>query len=294
MSLTAEPIPLLAAARLGEGALWDDRHNLLLWIDIHGQTFHRYTPATGQQATTYFDEEIGTVAPRALGGWVVALRSRLQAVTPDGTPGEVLALHPMPGLRFNDGKCDPAGRLWVGTFADAWIANSALYRIDPPCSFSQMLDGVICSNGLVWSQNQRTMYYIDSGTQRVDAFDYNRAAGTIKNRRPVVDFAGQPGVPDGMAIDAEGMLWIAIYSEVGDAGHVLRCNPHNGEIIDDVTIPGVTEVTSCAFSGEDLRTLYITTAACLDVETLARQPHAGRLFQVAAPVAGMPAFRFAG
>jgi sugar lactone lactonase YvrE len=160
-----------------------------------------------------------------------------------------------------------------------------------------MFDGVVCSNGLVWTHDRRTLYYIDSGTGRVDAFDYDEASGGISNRRPAISFPKDQGVPDGMTIDAEGKLWVAIFNgkAKGGEGRVLYCDPVQGTVQGQVRVPGAGAVTSCAFGGPKMDELFITTASVhLQPETAGEQPHAGRLFRVKTPTHGLKAYRYKG
>ena len=163
--------------------------------------------------------------------------------------------------------------------------------MDTDLSVRTVLSGVTLSNGLVWTQDEKTMYYIDSGTSQVEAFDYDRECGTISNRRSIVEIPADEGILDGMTIDANGNLWVAVYR----AGEVRCWAPSNGELLDTVEVPGAKQVTSCAFGGRDLDELYITTASDgLTDEERKEQPLAGSLFRVKPGVAGVPAFEFAG
>jgi sugar lactone lactonase YvrE len=195
-----------------------------------------------------------------------------------------------PGNRMNDAKCDPAGRLWAGTMAfDFAPGAAALYRIAPDLSFVKVLEGVTISNGLGWSPDGDVMYYVDSGKYSVDAFDYDGANGEIANRRELVRFAPEDGMPDGMAVDAEGHLWIAFFH----AAAVRRYTPQ-GRLDRQIRLP-VALVTSVTFGGDDLRDLYITSAAYgLSAEQLAEQPHAGATFVCRPGVEGQPTVPFAG
>ena len=198
----------------------------------------------------------------------------------------------VPGKRFNDGKCDPAGRFWAGTmdFDENWKGLGTLYRVDTDRSFHEMVKDVALSNGLAWSSDQKTMYYIDSITGSVDAFDYNVDTGSISNRRAVIRVPMEEANPDGMCIDAEDKLWVAHVR----AGRIVRYDPETGEVLAIVEVPA-SKTTSCAFGGPDLNQLYITTGRFMMEEAdLEKEPLSGGLFMVELPVKGSPVPKFGG
>ncbi|NUQ66630.1 MAG: SMP-30/gluconolactonase/LRE family protein [Pirellulales bacterium] len=281
-----------ARAVLGEGALWDASRRRLLWVDIEGREVHIFDPAGGDDVAIDVGQEVGTVVPRARGGLVLGLRRGIALLDPASRELTMLAdpeSH-LPDNRFNDGKCDPAGRFWAGTISHRRQPDAALYRLDPDLSVRRVLEGVVNSNGLAWSLDARAMYYIDTGTHRIDAFGYDRDTGAIRNRRTVVDVPDAMGKPDGMTIDADGMLWVAHWG----GGRVNRWDPGTGRLLSTVLVPA-SRTTSCAFGGPDLATLYITTARTgMTAEALAAEPQAGALFAVRPGVQGLPAFEFAG
>lgn len=280
-------------ATLGEGALWDRQSQRLLWVDIEGHQLHRFDPQQGQDQTIDLGESVSTVVPRASGGLVVALTHRLVALDTATGGWEVLAEADADSrdTRFNDGKCDPAGRFWVGTLSNSRTLGAAhLWRLDADHSLHRVLDQVTNSNGLAWSPDQTTMYYIDTGTRRVDAFDYQRETGQIARRRPVLAVPEAWGKPDGMTIDAEGMLWIALWG----GGRVICWDPGVGRLRATVDVPAA-RTTSCAFGGPQLDQLFITTArGGADEAELRQQPQAGSLFVARPNAVGLPAFAFAG
>jgi sugar lactone lactonase YvrE len=192
--------------------------------------------------------------------------------------------------RMNDGKCDSSGRFWAGTMAlDMSPGAGALYRLGTDLQAVQMLPEVSVSNGLAWSRDDRTMYFVDSGTNGVDVFDYTPESGLIDHRRRLLDIAPGDGLPDGMAIDAEGFLWIALW----DGWAVRRYTP-DGTLDLVVELP-TAQITSCTFGGEDLDELYITSASDGLPEWQRReQPHAGAIFRVRPGVVGLPTHKFAG
>jgi sugar lactone lactonase YvrE len=296
MATAGDPqLVLDARAQLGEGAIWNDALQRLHWIDISGWQVFTYDPATGENRSCNVIQTVGTVVPRAGGGLMLALHEGFARFNPD--TGRVTLLprppeHDPALVRFNDGKCDPAGRFWAGTMALVKGPKplGRLYRLDADGTMHVMLRDVGTSNGIAWSLDRRTMYYIDTPLLRVDAFDYDDATGAIGNRRAVITIPPDIGRPDGSTLDAEGMLWIAMYH----GWSVTRWNPRTGEQLLTIRLP-VARVTSCAFGGPDLDTLYLTSArAGLTDEQRAAQPLAGGLFQVKPGVCGVRASAYQG
>ena len=284
-----------AKARLGEGAVWDAGPRLLYWVDIEGHEVHVFDPAAGRDRSFALGDYVGTVVPREKGGVALTLGRAFVALDLETRKVSVLAEpeeeRARLGNRFNDGKCDPRGRFWAGTMAVSEAAAAgALYRLDPDRRVHRMLDAVSISNGIVWSANADLMYYIDTPTREVAVFDYDDATGAIANRRVAVRFPARHGWPDGMTMDAEGLLWIAEW----DGGCVSRWDPATGKLARRVKLP-VSRVTSCAFGGPGLDELYVTTAwSRLDPARRRAQPSAGSLFRFRPGVKGVPAHAFAG
>ncbi len=282
-----------AKAELGEGALWHAQAQRLYWVDIIRGEVHVYDPRAQTDRTIRVGQQVGTVVPRRSGGLMLALHHGFASLDLDTEQVTVLndPEQALPNNRFNDGKCDPAGRFWAGTMdmAEAPGAGS-LYRLEADLAVSKQVDNVTTSNGLVWSLDQTKMYYIDSGAQTVDAFDYDHATGAIANRRSVITLPKEYGIPDGMTMDEEGRLWVA-----GWGGRRLsRWDPADGRCLQVIELPA-SQVTSCAFGGPNLKQLYVTTARTgLQPEVLAEQPLAGGLFVVEVGVRGLPAYEFAG
>jgi sugar lactone lactonase YvrE len=270
-----------AKAKLGEGPSWDQRFQRLFWVDIEGFQLHIYDPSTCTNRTIEVGEHIGTVVPYLKNKVIVALISGLYCLDIE-TGAKVLIHDPEEGKlgnRFNDGKCDPTGRFLAGTMSlNGEHAQGALYSLSTKGNVSLLVDKASISNGLAWSADHRTMYYIDTPTLEVVSFDYDVAQGTIRNKQLVARLDESEGYPDGMTIDAEGMLWVARWG----GKRVSRIHPAHGEVIAEVSLP-VNCVTSCAFGGEHLDELYITTAQDNDS---ADQPLAGGLFMVKTGVRG--------
>lgn len=275
-----------AKAAHGEGPSWDPREGVLYWVDIVGCALHVYDPRTGRDRAIPTGREVCTVAPRAAGGVVAGLRGGFAFI--DTRTGRIEPLADpepdKPGNRFNDGKCDPAGRFWAGTCSQNCDVPGAgsLYRLEPGGGIHKVLGGLTISNGLAWSVDRHTMYFIDTPTLEVWAFDYEDRSGDIRNRRAAVQVPAQTGFPDGMTIDEEGMLWVAHWG----GSRVCRWNPRTGAKLAELQLP-VQQVSSCVFGGEDLDVLYITTSRLgLDEKALARQPLAGGLFSARPGVRG--------
>jgi len=282
-------VVLAAEARLAEGPLWDPKVNCLRWVDITAGLVHRFDPATGADTSFEVGEPVGTVAVRASGGLVLATEKGISSCADDGS--DRVVLHEVdtdpPGGRFNDGKADPWGRFWAGTMLDGTDGAAGFYRLDADGSLHQVLTDVSCSNGLGWSPDGATMYYVDTRTGGVDAFDHDPETGSLSKRRRLVDI--ERGWPDGLTVDVEGCVWVALW----DGWGLRRYNP-DGRLLETVELP-VRRVTSCAFGGPSLSTLYVTTArAGLSEEVLARQPEAGSLFAFEPAVGGLAPGEWAG
>ncbi len=279
-------------AIVGEGAIWDADKSVLYWLDILGSQLYVFDPKTGQNRAIDVGQTVGTVVPRASGGVMVALHNGFAAldletekVTPVADPERDI-----PANRFNDGKCDPAGRFWAGTMEFNGEADrGALYCLEIDHSVSRKVEPVTISNGIVWSLDNRTMYYIDTARDNVRAWDYDLESGDIDNERVVIENEG-PGHFDGMTIDEEGMVWIAVFGGWG----VWRYDPQSGALLEKVLVP-VEQITSCTFGGDNLDELYITSCRYLmDEQALREQPLAGSLLRVKVGARGVPAFPFGG
>ena len=282
-----------AHAQVGEGPLWDEERQVLYWVDILSSLLYIYDPATGENRALDVGRHVGTVVTRASGGLMLAVREGFASFDLE-TQELTLIADPeahITGNRFNDGKCDPAGRFWAGTMAYENPTNQgSLYRLNTDLSVNKMFGDVAISNGIIWSLDHTTMYYIDTLRKNVRAFDYDVETGDISNERVIINVPEEIGMPDGMAIDSEGMLWVAHYG----GSCVSRWNPSTAQLLEKIDLP-VTQVTACAFGGPNLDTLFITSAAQeLDAAELERQPLAGGLFSIKTPYQGVPSFRFGG
>ncbi len=293
--MTEQATPELVVAKrtlVGEGSLWDPADKVLYWLDILSHELYIYDPATGAHRTIPTCQAVGTVVKRAAGGLVLALHNGFafldldsEKITPIADPERSI-----PANRFNDGKCDPAGRFWAGTMDFGCAADAgALYCLDTNLEVTEKLRPVTISNGIVWTADASTMYYICTAANTVRAFDYDIDTGDICNERVVITNEGEGGF-DGMSIDAEDKLWVAVYGGWG----VRRYDPVSGALLRDLRLP-IECVTSCAFGGDNLDELYVTSAvAGFDAKKLAQQPLAGSLVKIDPGVQGVAAFSFAG
>jgi sugar lactone lactonase YvrE len=276
---------------LGEGAIWDEKRQVLYWVDIDPGLVHIYDPITQKDRSISVGQSVGTVVPRQSGGLMLAVRNGFMTLDVETGETSLIAAPPNhnPDNRFNDGKCDPAGRFWAGTM-ETPEQKGALFRLDTDLSLHKMLDNVGCSNGIVWSLDKTTMYYIDTNTKKIDAFTYDDATGEISNRHTIITVPLSHGEPDGMTMDAEEKLWVAHWN----GSCVCRWDPITGELLQKIMLP-VSLATSCAFGGPNLDVLYITSASTeLSPEELAQQPAAGGLFSCRPGVKGLPSFSFRG
>lgn len=281
-----------ARSRIGEGPVWEEATGRLVWVDIPGQAVHRTDPITGTDVVRLVGHDIGAAVPRAGGGLLLAAEDGFRALD-DGTDRTQLWVAVEaddPTMRMNDGKCDAQGRFWAGTMdRDSAPGRGSLYRLDPDGALRTMVAGVSISNGLDWSLDGRTMYYIDSLTHHVDTFDFDPATGELGERRTLVTVDAADGDPDGMTVDADGYLWVALWN-----GSSVRRYTPDGRLDRTLRLP-VAQVTSVCFGGPDLRDLYITSASeNLTAEQRAEQPHAGSVFRARPGVTGRPANRFGG
>lgn len=279
-------------ALVGEGSIWDAEKGVLYWVDILSHHLYVYDPPSGENRTIDTLQAVGTVVPRAGGGVIVALHNGFAHLDLDTEKITFIAdpERDIPKNRFNDGKCDPAGRLWAGTMEfGGEPEQGALYCLDLDRTVTRKVSPVTISNGIVWTADNRTMYYIDTHRNDVRAYDYDLATGDISNERVAVEHQGA-GHFDGMSIDEEGMLWIALFG----GGGVSRYNPLDGSLLQEIKVPA-EQTTSCAFGGENLDELYITSAATgLSEQQFEEQPMAGSLLRVKVDVRGVLATPFAG
>lgn len=277
---------------LGEGPVWDDRTGTLVWVDLTVGDVHRFAPSSGKDTlVASIGTPVGAAVLRESTGMMLAVDTGFLRLDADGTTELVAAVEADdPTHRMNDGKCDASGRFWAGTNSYEFVpGESTLWRLDPCGTVTAAVTGMTLCNGLGWSPDDTTMYVIDSFGYRLDALDYHAASGAVGGRRTLIEFTEADGLPDGMTVDAEGFLWVALY-----AGSAVRRYAPDGSLDTVLRMP-VSQPTSCAFGGPDLQDLYITSGNQLKTpEELAAEPTLGGLFRCRPGVAGLPSHRYAG
>jgi sugar lactone lactonase YvrE len=274
------------SAILGEGPYWDAGSSTLLWVDIPGGQLHRTDPVTGHTQSADIGAPLSAAMPvSGEGGVLVARKSELILLDDSGGQRVVASTADPDDIRFNDASVDAQGRVLIGSMdINETDPVGQLYRLEPDGSLTALLTGITVSNGLGWSPDQLLLYYVDSPTRRIDVLRYDPEVGGIGDRRPFADLSDVSGVPDGLTVDAEGHVWVALHG-----GGSLRRYAPDGSLDAVITLP-VTHPTSCAFGGDGLRDLFVTTA-CRDLSSdqLAAQPMAGRLLRFTPGVTGQPA-----
>lgn len=291
---------------IGEAPVWDHSRQRWLWVDLAAGALHQCAAAFEDRAPTLktllLPGPLCLAVPRAQGGLIAAVGSELLAVADDGRTRLLRRVEELsPELRFNDGSCDPMGRLWVGTASTVGRPDAALYRFDADGSFNKVLDQLTMSNGLGWSPDGRRFYHTDSFVLGIDAHDLDMASGQLHNRRRLITVERGAGLPDGLCVDEEGYLWVALFF----AGQIRRYSPA-GEWVSTIRV-SARQTTSCAFGGPDMDELLITSAKVLLPDWLLSlagippgaehgytSPHAGNLFRCRPGVRGLKSTPFAG
>lgn len=283
ISLNAEPL-LINRFLLGEGPCFNDTTGELSWVDIKTGTLNIYD-FSGNLRQVQTGQYLGAAIPVKSGGYVALMTTGVYLMNESGLikkinqPKELTIYQ-----RFNDAKCDAAGRLWSGSmplFPTRFRDGGSLFRFETDGSYEVVLDNPTVPNGMAWSINNKTMYFIDTATHGVDAFEYDYINGSVTNRKRIIKITD--GVPDGMTIDSEGMLWIAIWG----SGTVCRFCPDDGELLCKVKVPALN-VTSCCFGGAQSSILYITTS-CEEEQS---NSLAGCVFKVDTGVTGLPTHKY--
>lgn len=277
---------------LGEGPVWDAEAGLLRWVDLLGGAIQSWDPATGEHQRIDHTGTLGAVIPRRGRGPLIAAGREFIGLDEDGTVGRtLLALEPdLPDNRLNDCRCDTAGRLWAGTMSSAvgTPGQGSVYRIDADLEPQRAIAATTISNGIGWDPADRWMYFIDSATYSLDAFEFDAASGTLGERRPLASIDRAEGLPDGLAVDAEGGIWVALFG----GGRVNRYTPE-GELDQILRLP-FRNPTCPAFGGAGMETLFITTARYERVPKESdRTPSAGALLALDVGVPGLPPVAFA-
>lgn len=276
----------------GECPVWDDKKELLYWIDGMGKKIHQYNPKDNKDKYIDTNQFIGCIGLTTDGGLITAMHQGIYLI--DFNSGKSKKLFDPEKdnreNRFNDGKCDPEGRFWAGTmyYDGSKEKKGSLYRIEGSEKIKRVVKGVSISNGIAWGKNNSVMYFIDSPTRKVEEYKYDRYSGNISWKRTAVQIPKGEGIPDGMTIDEEGMLWIAQWGGY----KVSRWDPDNSKKIEEIKVP-VKNVSSCTFGGIDLQTLYITTARIdTSKENLSKNEYSGGLFKYKTDVKGKKPNRF--
>lgn len=281
---------------LGEGICWDEIDGMLYWIDLLDNKIFSYGISTRTIKILDAGQNTGCIAVREKGGLIAGLQHGIYYV--DMKSGSMeLVVSPeadKPGNRFNDGECDCMGRFFAGTMSKALDSGAgdttprgSLYRMDPDGQVEKVLEDVTISNGIGYSPDNTIMYFIDSPTQCVDAFDYDKATGAIQNRRVVVEVPKELGMPDGMTVDAEGMLWVGMWG----GGAVVRFDPATGKMLEKIELPAPF-VTTMVFGGKDMDEMFVNTAK-MNTD-LNQYPDAGGVFRIKMDVKGQHTYKFKG
>lgn len=278
-------------SRIGEGPHWDERNNCLFYVDLLQGTLYRSDTLQQNEETFHIENSATTFCipyesdPNSI---LISKDKQILKLKWDTKEATLLAeVEPDVNTRFNDGKCDPAGRLWAGTMGletspgiiDQGLGS--LYSMDASSYVVKHLSGITISNGLAWSRDSRIMFYVDSFPRKIYALDYDLATGSIAKQRDLVDFNkaskySDCGLPDGITLDAEGKLWVACFG----GGRVLRIDPQTGELIRTVFLP-TKRITSCCFGGPNYSDLYVTSAYYgLNEKERSQDKDAGAVFKV--------------
>lgn len=274
-----------AKARLGEGTTWDAKTQTLYWIDILNKRVYADTDLLVE-----LDEFIGCLAPCKNGHLILGTRFSLVDLEPATKQTTLLATlsDELPTNRINDGKSDPAGRFVLGTMdMNETDPNGNLYSFNGKQS-TPLLKGVTISNGLAWSPDHKTFYYIDTPTREVKAFDYDLKTGEIANPRVAIQLGNTTGWPDGMTSDTQGNLWIAMWG----GAQITKWNPNTGQLLEQIPMPALN-TSCCVFGGKNMNELFITSATKdMSEADLAKYPLSGGLFKIETKTEGMPTFEF--
>lgn len=293
MKVSSQTATLVADSRclLGEGPMWDNRLQKLFWVDIDGRAFIVLHPITGKVTKTEVGVMIGAIAPTRSGNLLMALETGMALY--DFGNSKIISLKVLENsnekMRYNDGKVGTNGHFWIGSMHKDFLEHSgSLYKMNPNGEVAIMVRNTTISNGMAWSDCNTVFYFIDSPTQCVFSFTWDAHGERLSNRKEVIRIPKEMGTPDGMCMDAEGMLWIAHWG----GGCVSRWNPNQGALMEIVHVPA-QQVTSCCFGGKNLEVLYITTArGGLSEQELQRYPQSGGLFAHVPGVTGKKSHYF--
>jgi sugar lactone lactonase YvrE len=284
-------VALKIKANLGECPRWDEQEQLLYWIDINSFKLHRFDPATGRDDFLLFDEEIGCFSLRQQGGFLLAMRSGFYLLDGWNTARTFIA-DPESTLeknRFNDGRADAKGRMFAGSiYPPKDYGGASIYSLEAPARIQPWVEGLLTSNGIAFSPDNKTFYYADTPSHAIQQCDYDVETGVPSNCRVFHQFPHGNGRPDGAAVDSEGCYWTALY----EGGRIVRLNPA-GTIVQEIEVPAKCP-TMVAFGGADLKTLYITTVGNRPDTELQQFPDSGSVFKVRVDVPGLVEHRYRG
>ena len=281
---------------IGEGICWDEQTQMLYWIDLLENKIFAYDINKTSLKIIDVGQNTGCIAVREKGGLIAGLQNGIFFV--DVETGKLTPVvdpeSDKPGNRFNDGECDCMGRLWAGTMSKKLDSGSgdntpagALYLIDTDFKVTKKLPAVTISNGIGYSPDNKIMYYIDSPTRNVDAFDFDKETGEITNRRAVVHVAEEVGMPDGLTVDADGNLWVGMWG----GGAVVKYSPQTGQMMEKIEIPAPF-ITTMVFGGSEMDEMFVNTAK-MNTD-LNKYPDAGGVFRIKMDVKGQPTYKFKG
>ncbi len=266
---------------VGESPLYDGERDLLYYVDIHGRRLRRMEYSSGKVQDFVLPQQAGAVVLDTEGKLIGCMEDGVYRIASDGKIAPLFAPLQLRGMRFNDVKTGPDGALYGGTID--YRCNGAFYRISGRGECDLLLDRIGNSNGLDWDTEKGVIYYNDTPTRKTECLVY--ADHKILSRTAVREFLCSEGNPDGMTLDSENKLWIALWGH----GKLLRIDPQTGATLREIQLP-VSNVSCCAFAGKDLRDLVVTTAA--HNTNLREEPLAGALFRIRVDVPGRPVFRF--
>ena len=269
---------------LGEGPFWDSIKNRLLWVDIIGKKIISQSMECSDVDTIEVDGNPGCAVLSSDGGLVVGIDNNISLINNEGGIEKLTGTKEGEGLRFNDGKCDPSGRFWIGSMDRKEKQKiGSLYSWNPIEGLVNREQGITVSNGIGWSPDHDLFYYIDSPTRKVSAYDFDLFTGRIENKRTFITFNEEDGFPDGMTVDNAGRLWIAFWG-----GSKIMCIDAHTKKVEEVILFPVSKITSCAFGGEQMDQLFVTSAKVQVTED--DEPMAGKTFIVSPGVKGLPSF----
>jgi sugar lactone lactonase YvrE len=283
-TITAQPIVKIENF-LGEGPLWHPIHQMLYWVDIEKMEVHGLEPHTNRHRVWETRKKVGAVVAAANGNLILALQGEIAELDPaNGKIKSLVKLEAdLPENRCNDGKCDAAGRFWIGTMhVDCKPGTGSLYCVDTHLQVTKVLTGLTIANGMGWSPDGDYMYFIDSADCQVKRFKFSSEKVSLEQEKIILRFEKERGLPDGMCVDSEGMLWIGFWG----GSCVGRYDPATGKHLGDIRVTA-PHVTSCCFGGPDLQTLFITTAReGLTPQQLKEFPLSGSLFSCDTAIKG--------